>query len=360
MSSIPSPIIFDILIQLPVKSLARFKSLNKLYCSFITDPHFIYTQFNNGTGSADDNNRLILSYIEHRNLDTVIHFLTVREIDELAVVEYSAAISFGSYHVLPSSYGLVCFFGLHGDVYVCNPTIKQIARLPDIDAEGFLSLSCGFGFDEISGKHKVIKFLEPVGASVDDLGIGIISMGDNRWRSIRYHPRFRFPNHEPPVFSGGFFYWITWEVNPGGQPCSSSIASFDIEKETLEAISPPESVAEKNGYNLYLAELGGELCLVDVERKRMDIWIFKGNHAESEENWVRGASIVHESETVDAARPVAFNGVEILLHGFIRGLGQLNCYNVQTGCFRELEIKGIASQFFHVNHYAESLFPVEL
>ncbi|KAK8522997.1 hypothetical protein V6N13_076212 [Hibiscus sabdariffa] len=92
----------------------------------------------------------------------------------------------------------------------------------------------------------------------------------------------------------------------------------------------------------------------------MDIWIFKGNNVEIEENWVRGASIVHESKTIDAARPVDFNSVEILLHGFIRGLGQLNCYNMQTGFFRELEIKGIASQFFHVNHYAESLFLVEL
>ena len=124
MASIPTPIIFDILIQLPIKSLARFKTLSKLCRSFITDPHFIYTHFKNGANKAN-NLCLILSCMEHRNLNSIIHFLTVRpDIDELAVVEYSAAVSFDSYQVLPSCNGLVCFFGLHGDVCVCNPSTK--------------------------------------------------------------------------------------------------------------------------------------------------------------------------------------------------------------------------------------------
>ena len=97
--------------------------------------------------------------MEHRNLKSIIHFLTVRaDIDELAVVEYSAPVSFDSYQILPSCNGLVCFYGLHGGVRVCNPGTKDIVRLPVIDAEGFRSLSCGFGFDEMSGNIKSLKF----------------------------------------------------------------------------------------------------------------------------------------------------------------------------------------------------------
>ncbi|XVF63818.1 hypothetical protein PTKIN_Ptkin09bG0117100 [Pterospermum kingtungense] len=334
MASIPSPVIFDILLLLPVKSLARFKALNKFCRSLITDQHFIRTHFRNGANKANNTLCFILSCMEHRNLNSIIHFVTVRDYDELAVVEYSTPVSFDSYNVLPSCNGLVCFYGLHGGVHVCNPSTKEKVRLPDInDAEGFRSLSCGFGFDEMSGEYKVLKFLEPLEADhfVDDLRVEIFTMGNNSWKTISF-----------------------------------SVVSFDVGSEIFEAISPPESVSGKNWYNMYLVELRGELCLVDFDyeildeedRKRMDIWMFfKGNTVEKQHKWRLQATIVHPSEPIDTTRPVAFNGEEILLHGFIEGLGHLNCYNLQTGCFRPLKTKGIPSQCCHASHHVESLFP---
>ncbi|XWS21038.1 hypothetical protein CRYUN_Cryun30bG0020900 [Craigia yunnanensis] len=97
---------------------------------------------------------------------------------------------------------------------------------------------------------------------------------------------------------------------------------------------------------------------LDEERKRMYIWIFEGNIVEKKENWEQ-ATIIHQSEPIDTTRPVAFNGKETLLHGFIKGLRHLNGYNLQTGCFRQLKIKGIPSQYCHPSHHVESLFPVE-
>ncbi|KAK6245441.1 hypothetical protein SCA6_008531 [Theobroma cacao] len=365
MASMPSPVIFDILVRLPVKSLARFKTLNKLCRSFIRDPRFIGTHFKYG---ADEGNDvcLILSYMQHGNLNSIVHILTVRDNDELALVEYSAPVSFDSYQILPSCYGLVCFYGLHGGVLVCNPSTKNIGRLPDIDAEGIRSLSCGFGFDRMSGKHKVIKFLEPLEAEypfTDNLRIEIFTTGNNSWRTVRYHPCFRFLHHQPPVFAGGFFFWITAVATDPGGPSSFSIVSFDIRNEIFEAISPPESVSEKNWFNLYLVELGGELCLVDLDyeldqdRKRMDIWIFKVSIADKKEQWVQ-ETIVHQSEPIDTTRPVAFDGEEILLHGFINGLGNLNWYNLRTGSFRQLKSKGVPSQYCHASHHVGSLYPV--
>ncbi|XVE56078.1 hypothetical protein DITRI_Ditri03aG0208200 [Diplodiscus trichospermus] len=106
-------------------------SLNKLCRSIITDQHFIYTYSKNGAEKAN-NLCLILSCMEHRKLNSIIHFLTIRaDDDELGVVEYSAPLSFDSYRVLPSCKGLVCFYGLHGGVHVCNPSTKDVARLPD-------------------------------------------------------------------------------------------------------------------------------------------------------------------------------------------------------------------------------------
>ncbi|XVE94676.1 hypothetical protein REPUB_Repub02eG0029400 [Reevesia pubescens] len=361
MAYVPGHIFFDILLLLPIKSLARFKTLNKLCHSIIMDPHFLHTHFKNGAANKANNLRLILSLMEeHRN--NIIHFLTIRaDMDELAVLEYSAPVSSDSFQVLPSCNGLVCFYGRHGGVHVCNPSTKDIFRLPDIDAEGF-RLSCGFGFDETRGKYKVIQFLEPLEANIfaDDIRLDIFTMGDDSWRKI-CHPCFGCQHHEPPVFAGGFFYWITDNSPPGGNPSSFSIVSFDVGNEIFEAISPPESVSEKTWSNCYLVELSGELCLGDLyfeDRKRMDIWILKGI-IDKKENWVKESTIVHQSEPIDATRLVAFNnGKEILLHGFIRGLGNLNCYNLETGCFRELKIKDIPLQYYDVSHHVESLFQV--
>lgn len=67
----------------------------------------------------------------------------------------------------------------------------------------------------------------------------------------------------------------TSTFNPDGCASSFSIVSFDIGKEIMEAISPPKSISEKNWYKMYLVELGRELCLVNLDNERMDIWIFK-------------------------------------------------------------------------------------
>ncbi|XVE94674.1 hypothetical protein REPUB_Repub02eG0029200 [Reevesia pubescens] len=371
MASIPSPIIFDILVKLPIKSLARFKTLNKLCHSFIREPDFIHTHFKIGSANSANNFCLILSCKEHPDLNNIIHFLTVRaDMDELAVVEYSPPVSLDSYQVLPSCNGLVCFYGLHGGVYVCNPSTKDIFRLPDFEAEGFRSLIsiCGFGFDETSGKYKVIKFLEPnleaVIFDVDDLSFEIFTMGNNSWRKISYHPCFGFQHDEPPVFLGGFFYWITDDSPPEGNTSSFSIVSFDVGNEIFEAISPPENLSEKNWIHFFLLELRGELCLVDLDyeldedRNKMDIWIFKGI-IDKKEHWVK-ETIVHQSESIAITRPVAFKGKEILLHGFIKDSDHFNWYNLETGCFRQLKIKGIPSHY-HIckaSHHVESLFQV--
>ncbi|TXG52194.1 hypothetical protein EZV62_021363 [Acer yangbiense] len=365
MASIPDSLIFEFLIRVPVKSLSRFKCVNKFWRSLISNPDFMYTQLQTTKSTLinhhdDSSNCLIISYLLHdhdHNLTTV-HFYTIKDHHDhpSAFLEFSAQVTYDSYHFLPPCNGLLCFYSARAGIYVCNPSIGYIVRIPDSIASGFRLLSCGFGFDQHTRSYKIIRILEKVAADHDDgLRIEVLTMGVNSRMKMIYGG-FRFPNRQPPVYANGFFYWIN--NNSSG----FFIQSFDIGSERFGIIQVPENVSGKDWRLFSLEELGGDqLCLVDLDfemegKKRMDLWMFKGV------SWVQ-ETILHPSEPLDATRPVAFHSGEILLHGFIRGLDPcLNWYHLQTRRFRgAYNYTGqILSPYFHVRPYVHSLVSLQL
>lgn len=354
---IPKSLVFHFLLRLPVKSLARFQCIDKEWLSLISDPHFIYTHLKRAQTANDF--RLLLSFISHGNVSTTIKFITINEYG-LAGSDYSVHINSDSYRVLPSCNGLVCFYGVKGRIYICNPAIRNMVKLPGDDAKGSILLSCGFGFDPQACRYKVIRMSDsgPFKAPGDSK-MDIFTMGTCSWRNVKYDERFRFLNRQPPVHASGFFYWIT--ANNGSK--GYMIASFDIGNETFEAIPPPKSLSGKNWPMFCLGELGGDLALIDMDfasegRRRMDLWLLKeASGDENKKTWVK-ESIIHPSQPLDATRPEALDhgGSKVLLHGFIRGSDAfLNWYNLGTGSFRRFEIQEITSPFFHVGAHVESL-----
>lgn len=151
MTFIPAPLLFEFLIRLPVKSLAKFKCINKTWFSLLSDPDFIYSHLNRA--KTENHLALLLSFISHDNLSSTINFFAIND-HELADFEYSVQVCLDSYCVLPSCNGLVCFFGLQGGIHICNPATKNTVKLPGNRAKGSRLLSCGFGFDRKGKKRK--------------------------------------------------------------------------------------------------------------------------------------------------------------------------------------------------------------
>ncbi|GAV76937.1 FBA_3 domain-containing protein [Cephalotus follicularis] len=357
MALIPDSLILEFLLRLPLKSLVRFKCIDKFWYSLISHLDFIYTQLNR---AKSENNRCLMfsCLLDHDHQHSAIQFFSIKDNHEPAVLEHIAPVSLDSYHVLPSCNGLVCFYGSHSGIHVCNPSTRNLMTLLDGDSTRFRLLSCGFGFDQRSRTYKVIKITQPL--SVDnDFKIEVLTMSPGGWwRTVRYKPHFRFLNRQAPVFASGYFYWITSDATNGNS--GSTIVKFDVENEVFGIIYPPESISLKNWHMFNLVELGGELCLVDLDfelenKRRMDIWFLKGSVKDHQ--WVQ-ETIVHQSEPLDATRPVAFHGGEILVYGFIKGLDYLNWYNLQTRLFRPLKTIGIPSPYSHVSAHVESLVPL--
>ncbi|KAF5728002.1 hypothetical protein HS088_TW21G00144 [Tripterygium wilfordii] len=344
----PFDLVVEILIRLPVNSIARFKLVSKRWCSSISNPHFIASQLEHAKRKKDQ--CLLLSCTTQENLQ----FYSVKD-GALANFEYSAPSIDDSYHVMPSCNGLVCFYGINfGGINVCNPITKNLIKLPSSDSMLECLLSCGFGFSEVNHEFKVIKMSrrkQTVIGNDDDLKFEIHTLGSQSWRNVQSKPSATLQNRKPPVFANGFFYWLT--ANSSVPGCFS-IVSFDIDKEVFGVVDPPGDLLRKKWFVSCLEVLGGNLCFVDLDfesKRRMDIWVFRGNDL----GWSQ-ESIVHESEPLDLARPVAINGREVLLLGF-QGLKYcLSWYNLKSRSFRPLEIKGTPPPtFFIASSHVESL-----
>lgn len=302
--------------------------------------------------------------MEHgnRSNSSLMHFYAARGVvggGGVSDAEFSVSVPvpFDSYHVLPSCDGLVCFYGSHGGgIHVCNPATMMLVTLPANGQSGFQSLTCGFGFDKLINKHKVIKFSKPFRIN-DDVGVSgsqmleVFTIGDTySWQTVRFQRRFRYLYQQPPVFADGFFYWITSDDSSSG----FSVAFFDVQLEMFGLISPPENMVGKNWRMLHLVELGGKLSLVDLdfgeeEKKMMDLWIFDGS-------WVKEVTIIHPSEPIDVIRPVAvLAGGEILMHGYVKGMGDFSLYDPKLATFKKLGMGKIPSQYCHASPYVQSL-----
>ncbi|KAK3231652.1 hypothetical protein Dsin_003533 [Dipteronia sinensis] len=316
MASIPDSLIFEFLIRVPVKSLSRFKCVNKFWRSLISNPDFIYTQLQttktliNHHDHSSSSNCLIISYLlhDHDHNHTTVHFYTIKDHhDPSAFLEFSAQVTYDSYHFLPPCNGLLCFYSARAGIYVCNPSIKYIVRIPDSIAIRCRLLSCGLGFDQYTRSYKIIRILENVAADHDDgLKIEVLTMGINSRTKKMINGGFRFPNRQPPVYAICFFYWINNNSGCNSNSSGFFIQSFDIGSEKFGIIQFPEKVSGKDWRLFSLEELGGELCLVDLDfemegKKRMDLWVFKRS------SWFQ-ETILHPPEPLDATRPVAFHG----------------------------------------------------
>ncbi|XP_010264513.1 PREDICTED: F-box/kelch-repeat protein At3g23880-like [Nelumbo nucifera] len=362
MAHLPENVVFSILAGLPVKSLVRFKSVDKHWCMLISDPRLVDSHLDRAKMRKKKQGLILSGRVDGDRYST-IHFFSLRLSeagDGVAVPIYSTTVSLGRYHVLPSCNGLICFYSIDR-IYICNPNIRQMVTITrsDVDyAASSLSMNmcCGFGFDCSTNQYKIIKLMES--SSEPRLGAQVFSLGTGEWRKISGSPTCKLLRLDYPVSVNGFFYWIT-----AASTFSELLVSFDIGNEKFEVVPHPECLSTKKRHLLSVVELGGHLCLVDLDfesegNRRMDIWMMLDEWGEGEDRiWVQ-ESIVHSSEALDAVRPVAIVDGQILLHGFIKGLGNLIWYDLHSQSFKDADVEGIPSSHFFISPHVESLVSV--
>ncbi|XP_059654761.1 putative F-box protein At4g38870 [Cornus florida] len=262
--SLPPEIIFQILKELPVKSLLRLKCVSKLWCSIIDDPFFVqshHTRSHTCPGGI-----------------SILHYDNTCRL-ELADPEFDSV-----HHILnlPRTYfrnpqyhnGLICI-----DNYISNPSTRECIIIPpplrsktkasfeesskELDPQYFL------GFDPSSNKYKVlyrhaiITKLHNRREIMFEYEYKILTFGTNSWRDIDCSISCHRGIISRSCSIAGFIYFIHSNSD------EYVLEAFEVGQEKFSVVSLPEGANSAS----FLVQVGERLAVMDFDRKT--IWILE-------------------------------------------------------------------------------------
>ncbi|GFY80521.1 hypothetical protein Acr_01g0003300 [Actinidia rufa] len=165
-------------------------------------------------------------------------------------------------------------------VYVSNPSIHEVARLPDWNHSSLSTAGVGLGYLASMNEYKIVQFyyLNDQGFNYE-VGVEIYTLKDGRpnlgfWRKVEIFPSMRMLWVEYSVVANGAIYWLFTEEAYGEE----KIVSMDLENEDFTNIRCPEVCIDVDkGDKTSLIELKGFLCFAHFSQKDsvMNLWMLK-------------------------------------------------------------------------------------
>ncbi|OMP04716.1 hypothetical protein COLO4_09373 [Corchorus olitorius] len=322
---IPLEIQIEILSRLPVKSLLRFKCLEKSWCNLIKDSAFIAmhtNRFGKNTGEfllcmskTKYGPKYYKCYYKGNNV------LLINGTERITPMSKDQQI-FGSFN------GLVC---LHGDapeqVNICfwNPSTQKIKKLPSYPRPyKYPSPLYGFGFCPKSNDYKVVI----VHGWYNLLKLGVYTLSTDSWKSIIIEKESwrpcPYPFQQPYMFNGAS-HWV-------GRGSSSSdaaalIGSFQFEEEVFQTIKLPAPMSYTR--RISVSEYRNQLSLIVSQyvcSSTIDFWVMK--EYGSVESWVKLFSIEFPGYR-SSSRLITLDSKDELV--FLDDDGtRIFCYNTKT------------------------------
>ncbi|KAM7464974.1 hypothetical protein LguiB_012536 [Lonicera macranthoides] len=190
--AVPEEIVFEILKELPAKTLVRFRAVSKLWCSILDDPIFVdshRTRSHTRIGGI----RILCQYKEKPSRlkiystdpqgGSTVPFLTL----PVGILNYH------DYNVtcLQSVNGLVCSKNC-----IWNPSTRESIDLPPISIDGTELMQIRkegchvyqrnlLGFDSVTKQYKVVNACEICFGKIKRVEFKILTLGtDSYWRNL--------------------------------------------------------------------------------------------------------------------------------------------------------------------------------
>ncbi|KAL0887901.1 hypothetical protein Bca101_011884 [Brassica carinata] len=275
---IPFDLTFEILSRLPAKSIIRFQSVSKLWYSIIrskdledsflihskTRPRLLFT-------FEHSRKRIIFSAPEHdmeENSSTARHDMTI---SDLVYDIKSRPVN-----------GLICC--THGSsIAVCNPTTRQILKLPDVTRNG-RCMYARLGYDPVQDQYKVLcvmmhKLYNSTRNTLEQESF-VFTLGcqQQEWRKIEVIEDDPYMGFDDGICINGGIYYVIGH---------NKIARFDVRSEKVDIKKVvlyyiANVITSINAYCWTLVNHQGKLGGIDCERfLLMRLWI----QEEKDESW---------------------------------------------------------------------------
>lgn len=276
---LPDELVWEILIRLPVESLARFKSVSKAWLAIISDPSFVLAHLQRSKESQHRNPSSLLVtpqvLVEPGPVvgafSTNIRFYrwSLQEEDTkgtatLVYERHFPATEFRKVSRMAHCDGLM-LLPTNTKAYVFNPATRDAIALPQRQQKHGGCLPVGLGLDTSTGKYKVARsFYRSRCSEMVAMGMEIFTInGEERsWRETLVDPPYPILCSQTATHCKGYlFYFMDRENNQQYPP--HGLLRFSLVDETFGVTPLPPclyDMVEDEAEEVKVNELGGELC----------------------------------------------------------------------------------------------------
>ncbi|KAI3798299.1 hypothetical protein L1987_33570 [Smallanthus sonchifolius] len=266
--------IYNIFSRMPIKSLARFRCVSKLWCEYIDSRHLTILH---GERSAEDPTPLI--YYEYLNPPRIVNFHITKSKEGATLLEPKKDhfIEFDRYersvYICPSSMVQECYkLPL---MYPCLPWSFELMKQ---------EYSCGLGFDASTNTFKMVCVVSIEQGYPDGVRKNLCTMvhvlGTDSWRKRPQVPAHLIAGEG--VFAHGSLHWLNKYVV---HDYRREVTCFDVIKEEFRVINPPKGTKGGPIFN-ELVDLHGEVGYACYYfRHSLEVWVLKGKE------WAIGVAV---------------------------------------------------------------------
>nr|XP_043637910.1 putative F-box protein At2g16220 [Erigeron canadensis] len=303
-AEVPRDNIYDIFSRLPLKSLARFQCVSKVWFDYMDDSSLqkmhakrasidpmliMFRQFSSSTTTNPPCKLSFLRIVEAKEASTNYYALEASNKNltmDFPCKEWYSTFPTGI--IIGSCNGLIYSSKDHSDgttLLVIHPLRKQFYELPPIKIWAFVSRfspldSCGLGFDDSNNIFKMVCVVAREQGNrqpnlnvvvKEDLRTMVHVLGTTSWREISRVPAY--PITGEGIFANGCLHWLisTTFLNNFPNDKGRLVVCFDLRKEEFGLINPPR----KRCLNTeQLVDLDGEVGYVyNIVDRGVEVWV---------------------------------------------------------------------------------------
>ncbi|KAI3746244.1 hypothetical protein L6452_08668 [Arctium lappa] len=256
-------LIGEIFQRLPPKSLFRFRSLSKAWCSRIASPDFISKH-----GSARNLQKVLIKHTTYCQGRPTGDLYTLHLEDRLPLSEYKGItpVEFPNkdFNIIGSCNGILCVFGVDKLITLWNPSIRRKLTVPSHQYyfqdsfEGFNVY--GFGFDPTTEDYKIVWI-----SNLRSRKSLVYTINTGLWCAITSPITTFCEVKSCPCFVNGALHWVV------GNNLHSYILTFDLSTHIFGRISLPKPGWETT----QLAIINGSLAVISCKVDNSWIWVRK-------------------------------------------------------------------------------------